>query len=117
VWILGYGLDSQVLVLVRARSFTSHSIQSGSGAHSASNSLGIGGTFSQGKVAWSGADFSSPSCAEGKNVFMVWCLIKHWDNFTYYYVDVGDIADISETHAASIRVDMSWVSVSLYIGY
>jgi hypothetical protein len=53
--------------------------------------VGTRGSFPGGK-----ADHSSPSSAEVKNawsctstppyVFMAWCLVKHRDNFTFFYL-------------------------------
>jgi hypothetical protein len=62
--------------------FLRHRIQTGSGVHPASCTMGTGGSFTGGKAA----DYSPPSIAEVKNaqsyictpsyIFMEWCLIN-----------------------------------------
>jgi hypothetical protein len=73
-------------------------VQTSSGAHQASYSMGTG-SLSLG-VKWPGreADHSPPSSAELKMrgdippllqyVSMVWCLVKHRDNFTFYLYQI-----------------------------
>jgi hypothetical protein len=57
------------------------------------------------------ADHSLPSIAEVKDVwrytstpqyaFMAWYLVKHRDNFTFTFVEIVNIDDVSEELAAS----------------
>jgi hypothetical protein len=94
---LGYGLDnrgSRVRFPAGAGNFSlHHRVQNGSGAHPASYPMGIRGSFSGGKRPGREADHSPPSSAQVKEwaersytstpqyAFMVWCLVKHRDNF------------------------------------
>jgi len=41
--------------------------------------MGTGGSFPRGKAANAWICASVPQC-----VFMMWCLVKHSDNFTFY---------------------------------
>jgi len=79
-------------------------VQNGSGAQTASYPMGTGGSFSGGKAAgaWSwpltsiycrgqsmrGAIHPLPQYAS-----MAWCLVKHWDNFTFFMLQV--MSDVS----------------------
>jgi len=68
-------------------------VQTGSRAHPVSYSMGTGASFPGIKRPGRKADHSPASTAEVKNtwsyistalyVFMVWCLVKHMDNFTF----------------------------------
>jgi hypothetical protein len=87
---LGYGLDdwgSRVRFPAWAGNFSlHHRVQNGSGAHSASYTMGTRRSFPGVKRLVREADHSPPSSAEIKNewsytstpqyVFMAWCLIK-----------------------------------------
>jgi hypothetical protein len=64
--------------------------QDGSGSHSAHYPMDTAGSFSCVRRPGREAHHVSPSSTEYKDmwryipsyVFMVWCLIKHWDGFT-----------------------------------
>jgi hypothetical protein len=93
-----YGLDdrsSRVRFPAGAGNFSLHDrVQNGSGAHPALYSVGTGSSFHEVKRRVRQVDHSPPSSAEVKHawsytsappyVFMVWCLVKHRDNFTFY---------------------------------
>jgi len=73
----------------RSRNFSlRHGVQTGSWAYSSSYRIGMGAISPGVKRPGSRAEHSLLSSAEVKNawvssyVFMVWCLIKHRDNFT-----------------------------------
>jgi hypothetical protein len=81
------------LIPGRDRDFSlHHHVQTCSGAHPASYPMGTGGSYTRVNVAKHEADQSPLSSAEVKNtcsytstslyIFMVWCLVKHKDNFT-----------------------------------
>jgi hypothetical protein len=72
--VSGYGLDDRAMEVrspAEEKDFSSNlCVQTGSGAHPASCTMGTGGPFVGGKV-WPGrdADHSSPSSAEVENVW------------------------------------------------
>jgi hypothetical protein len=79
--------------------FLHHRVQTGSGAHPASYSMGNGSSFPGGKTAGSEADHSPPSSAEVKNawiytstpqyIFISWRLIKLRGNFTFKFTSIS----------------------------
>jgi hypothetical protein len=83
---LGHMLDEQGIsnkFQAEARDFSFlHSIQTGSGTHPASYLMWTGGSFLGDK-----SDHSPPPSAvlPFHRVFMVWCLIKFWENFTFTF--------------------------------
>jgi hypothetical protein len=99
---LCYGLDyrdSRVRFPAGTGDFSLHHlVQNGSGAHPASYPIGTGGCFPEGRVQGREADPSPPSSTEVKNawsytstpqhVFMMWCLVKNGDTFTFTYVHI-----------------------------
>jgi hypothetical protein len=85
-----------VRIPVRSRIFTSPLTQTGTGDHQVSYPMGTGGSFPRGvKQQGREADHSPPTSAEVKktwiytstppHVFMALCLVKYWDNFTFYH--------------------------------
>jgi len=75
--------------------------QTGSGAHPASYPVGTADSYPRVKRPGREAEQSPPSSAEVKNtcssastpkyVFMVWCLVKHRDNFTFILPSVTSL--------------------------
>jgi hypothetical protein len=68
-----YGMDDRevgVRVLVGSKFSLLHIVQTGSGAHSASYPMGIGGSFSGIKRHWREADHSPPASAEVKKMWI-----------------------------------------------
>jgi hypothetical protein len=74
-----------------------HCIQNGSGAHPASYPMAMSGSFPRGKAAgeWNwplisiycqGQRMSGAIPPLPQYAFMVWCLVKHRDNFTFTFM-------------------------------
>jgi hypothetical protein len=79
--------------------FLLHSVQTSHEAHPALYTVGTGASFPMwGNQLGHGSDHSPPSSAKVENggaipslpphIYMVWCLIKHRDNFTYTQCNV-----------------------------
>jgi hypothetical protein len=82
---MGYGLDGRCSILGRGIFFSLlHSVQTSSGAHSASCPMGAVGSTPGVKQSGREADHSPPSSAEVKVELYLHTpvLIKHRDNFT-----------------------------------
>jgi hypothetical protein len=64
----GYGLEDRCSISGRGKRFSSlHIVQTGSGAHPASYSKGIGSSFREGKAVGRETDHSPPSSEDVKN--------------------------------------------------
>jgi hypothetical protein len=94
---LGYGLDdrgSRVRFPAGAAKCLHHRVQNGSGVHPASYPMGTRGSFPGGKSAgaWSWPltliHCRGQECVKltstPQYIFMVWCLVKYRDNFSFY---------------------------------
>jgi hypothetical protein len=91
--VAGYRQFNRNFLRCRDRKYSlSHCTQTGSGTHSALYSMGIGGSFLEGKQPGHEAYHSPPFGAQFKHEWsyisiplyplMLWWLIKHKDNFT-----------------------------------
>jgi hypothetical protein len=96
---LGDGLDdrgSGIRFSAGAGKFSlHHRVHNGSGVHPASYPTGNGGSFPGGKAAGAWSWPLVPRSMRGaipplpQYVFMVWCLVKHRVNFTFYLFTQG----------------------------